>query len=323
MAGITDFVEKRKAGWQELSAILGRAGNKGDVRRLNREDLKAIGPLYRRAVSDLAYVRLRGADPSLIQYLNDLLTRAHGVVYAERGPGLSRFLRFVSTGFPRLLYKHLGMIALAFSLFVVGGILSAVLCLQNREHIGTFVPSILDHPDFYHNMAHTMTDAERPKEAAILMQNNIGVAIKAFGFGILAGFPTLFILFQNGLPIGALAVQQSDAGYGLDFWSFIAPHGVPELSAIFISGAAGMLIGFALIAPGERTRRDAIRLAGRDAIRLLFGTCLLLILAGFTEAFISPSALHPTLKFAYATLLAVGLFAYIRRGRDLVLSERV
>ena len=243
------------------------------------------------------------------------MTRAHGLLYAERSPGMARFVPFIRQGFPRLLYKHIGLIALSAGLFVFGGLLSAGICLQNHDYIRVFVPSISDKPDFYHNMVHNMSDAQRPAEAAFLMQNNIGVAFKAFSLGILAAFPTLLIEFLNGLPIGALAVQQYYAGYGLDFWSFIAPHGVPELSAIFISGAAGMLIGKAWIAPGELSRRDALTAAGHDAVRLIFGTILLLILAGFIEAFLSPSALLPPFKFAFAALLAVALLAYIREGR--------
>jgi uncharacterized membrane protein SpoIIM required for sporulation len=101
--------------------------------------------------------------------------------------------------------------------------------------------------------------------AATLMQNNIRVAILAFAVGILGGFPTLLLLFYNGLPIGTLAVQQHNAGYALPFWSFIVPHGVPELTAIFIAGGAGMVIGHALVAPGELSRKDALIVAGRDA----------------------------------------------------------
>ncbi|MDX1933372.1 MAG: stage II sporulation protein M [Capsulimonadales bacterium] len=314
---MNDFIEKRKAGWEELAAILTRAGGKSDVRRLSREDLRAIGPLYRRAAADLAYARLRGGDPVLLQHLNDLVTRAHGLLYAERSPGLDRFRRFVSDGFPRLLHRHLGMIGIAAGLFVLGGLVAAVLCLQNRENIAVFSEFILNRPDFYRSLSTEITDAERPSDAAFLMQNNIRVAIMAFGWGILGAVPTLLVLFLNGLPIGSLAVHQADHGYALDFWSFIAPHGVPELSAIFISGASGMLIGKALIAPGELPRQEAILLAGKDAIRLVFGTILLLILAGFIEAFLSPAGLPPALKFGVAALLAAGLALYVRRGAAL------
>ena len=118
----------------------------------------------------------------------------------------------------------------------------------------------------------------------------------------------------------ALAVQQHNAGYDLILWSFLAPHGVPELTAIMIAGGAGMLIGHALVAPGELSRRDALTIAGRDAVRLLLGTVLLFIVAGFIESFISPTALPPAVKFFVAVLGVAGLWWWFGRGKEAQLA---
>ena len=104
-------------------------------------------------------------------------------------------------------------------------------------------------------------------------------------------------------------------GRDLLFWSLILPHGIIEITAILIGGAAGMLIGKALIAPGQLSRSDALKRAGSDAIRLLLGTIPLFIVAGFTESFITPSALPAYVKLAYAALTAVGLAVYFRAGK--------
>ena len=184
----------------------------------------------------------------------------------------------------------------------------------NNGHI--FLGERADDVDFYKNLSTSMTDEKRPVFSVMLMQNNIRVAILAFAVGILGAIPTLAILFQNGLPIGALAVLQHNAGYDVVLWSFLLPHGVPELSAIFIAGGAGMMIGHALVAPGELSRRDALVIAGRDAVRLLFGAAMLLIIAGFTESFISPTALPAWAKFTYATFAAIALGAYVRSGKE-------
>jgi uncharacterized membrane protein SpoIIM required for sporulation len=157
-------------------------------------------------------------------------------------------------------------------------------------------------------------DEMKPAFAAGLMTNNIGVALKAFAFGTLGGFPTLCLLFYNGLPLGGLAMQQHQHGRDLLFWSLILPHGIIELSAIIIAGGAGMLIGWAVIAPGRRTRRDAVTIAGRDALRLMLGTVPLFIVAGFTESFVTPSALPAPLKLGYAALTALALTAYFGAG---------
>jgi uncharacterized membrane protein SpoIIM required for sporulation len=311
-----DFIKRRKPAWDALSSLILRTGTASGIRSLSREELKALGPLYRRTAADLAYARLRGADPSLIQYLNDLVLRAHGLLYAERGPGTSQLRHFILTGFPRLLRKRRVYILLATLLFVLGGLLGAGLTMANPNNGHIFLGERADDIDFYKNLATSLTDAERPEFSAMLMQNNIRVAILAFAVGVLGAIPTLLILFSNGLPIGALAVLQHNAGYDVVLWSFLLPHGVPELSAIFIAGAAGMIIGHALVAPGELSRRDALVLAGRDAVRLLFGTVMLLIIAGFIESFISPTALPPWAKFTFAGFAAIALWAYARSGKD-------
>lgn len=313
MPGMTDFITRRKPSWDRLTEIVGRAKANG-VRRLPREDLKELGPLYRRVAADLAYARMRGSDPALVAYLNDLALRAHGLLYADRAPGFQRLWRFILYGFPALLRRRKAYILLAAAVFLVGGILGAGMTVQNPETGTLFLGERATDTDFYKNLPTTITDAERPADAALLMTNNTKVAILAFAAGVLGGFPTLLLLFYNGLPIGSLAVLQHKAGLSVTFWSFIAPHGVPELSAIFIAGGAGMMIGHALVAPGELTRRDALVVAGKDAVRLLLGTVTLFILAGFIESFISPTALPPAFKFAFAGLMALGLAAYVRLG---------
>jgi Uncharacterized membrane protein len=316
-AALTEFVAKRKPAWDHLAAIVARAGSdRNGVRRLSREDLKALGSLYRRAANDLAYVRLRGGDPRLVDYLNDLVFRAHGLVYSERTPRSHNVLRFLLVEFPRLLRRRKRYIYAATLVFWFGFLVGAAMTTVNPDLIGVFLPSRADDVDFYKNLPTTISDEFKPTFAATLMANNIGVAFRAFAVGVLAGFPTLILLFANGLPIGSLAVQQHNAGYDVILWSFLLPHGVPELTAIFIAGGAGMLIGHALIAPGELPRKEALVVAGKDAIKLLLGTVVLFVIAGFIESFISPTDLPAPFKFAFAALMAVGLAAYFRASPE-------
>ena len=325
MAGITDFVARRKPAWDQLAAILARAGGTG-VRRLGRDDLRALGPLYRRAASDLAYARLRGADPNLVAYLNDLVGRAHGLLYAERGPGMGRLWRFLAVGFPRVLRARRVYVLLAALLLLLGSVVGAGVVAANPRMLATVVPA-----QFVDNDAHyaqrekrrqggspasgtSASDAVKPVFSAYLMQNNIRVAFTAFALGMLGGFPTLLLLFYNGLPLGGLAMQQHQHGRDLLFWSLILPHGVIELTAIVIAGGAGMLIGHALVVPGELSRKDALALAGRDAVRLILGTLLLFVAAGLIESFISPSDLPELVKLGFAALTALALAAYFRAG---------
>ena len=316
-AALTEFVAQRKPAWDQLALIVARAGaDRNGVRQLSRADLKALGSLYRRAANDLAYVRLRGGDPRLVDYLNDLVFRAHSLVYSERTPRSANVVRFLLVEFPRLLRRRKGYIYAAAAMFFLGGLLGAGMTAADPDLIGVFLPSRAGDVDFYKNLPKTVTDETKPMFAAQLMTNNIRVAILAFAVGVLGGLPTLLLLFANGLPIGSLAIQQHNAGYDTVLWSFLLPHGVPELTAIFIAGGAGMLIGHALVAPGELTRREALVVAGRDAVKLLLGTVMLFIIAGFIESFISPTDLPAPFKFAFASLMVVGLTAYFRASPE-------
>lgn len=315
MAAMSDFIARRRQAWEELAGLVLRTSGRGGAKNLTREQLRRLGPLYRHAAADLAFARLRGASPELLHYLSDLVTRAHGLLYTERGPGASRLGRFLLYGLPYQLRKNLKLILLALAFFWAGTLFSTILCWQNPEAGKVFLGQQFgdrdQDTDFYKDLHKTLGDDTRAQQAAFLMQNNIGVAIRAFAFGILGAIPTPLLMFFNGCVIGPIAVAQHKAGYDLIFWSFIFPHGVPELSAIFIAGAAGMRIGFALLVPGEHTRADALKLAGADAIRLLFGATAFLILAGLLESYVSPANLPPWVKLTVGGTLMAALLVYM------------
>jgi uncharacterized membrane protein SpoIIM required for sporulation len=314
MSSLPEFIERRRPGWDELNRLVQRTGTRTGVKKLAREELSRLGPLYRQAAADLAYLRLRGGDALLVEHLNALVLRAHGLIYAERGPGGARLWRFLSGGFPALLRRRAGYIWLAFGLFLVGLMVGAALQIANPA----FLVALGDDPDGRRDMYRDMpteSDADKPYMAAFLMTHNTRVAFTCFALGILGAAPAALPLVFTGLQVGAIAVEQHRAGNSLWFWSFISPHAVPELTAIFIAAGAGMLVGKNLIAPGDRSRRDALKLAGGEAVRMTLGTIAMFVLAGLTEAFVSPSPLPPWAKFAFLGLMALALTLYLRLGR--------
>ncbi len=151
----------------------------------------------------------------------------------------------------------------------------------------------------------------RPIASSLIMINNIQVSFFAFSTGILLGLGTIFVLVYNGFLLGAIAAGVTPTSAGLHFWAFVAPHGVIELPAIIISGAAGMLLGLALVDPGEHSRLDAIRLAGRQAAVMMLGVIAFLAAAGLVEGLFSPSLAPPAVKFAAAAVLAVAFWSYL------------
>jgi uncharacterized membrane protein SpoIIM required for sporulation len=157
----------------------------------------------------------------------------------------------------------------------------------------------------------------RPIASSGIMTNNIMVSIFAFSAGVLGGVLTLFVLFYNGLLLGTIAAAVEQRNVALGFWAFVAPHGVIELPAIFIAGGAGLLLGYAVINPGDLPRRVALRQAGGEAIKLVMGVAAMLVVAGVIEGFFSPALLPEALKFSLAALLALGLVAYLAlAGRE-------
>jgi uncharacterized membrane protein SpoIIM required for sporulation len=143
------------------------------------------------------------------------------------------------------------------------------------------------------------------------MTNNIQVMFYAFAFGALVGIGTLYIMAFNGASIGAVLALTYRAGFGHELVAFMAGHGVIELTCIFIAGGAGLLVGGAILMPGDLSRFDALRLRGREAIQLIVGCIPLLVLAGTIEGFISPAPISPTIKFSIAILTGLALYTYL------------
>jgi uncharacterized membrane protein SpoIIM required for sporulation len=153
-----------------------------------------------------------------------------------------------------------------------------------------------------------------PQASSFIMTNNMTVCFITFAGGITAGLYTLFQLFYNGIMIGVIGVACGMNQMSLQLWSFVAPHGVLELPAIFISGAAGLRLAQALLFPGTLARRDSLAVGGNEAVRLLVGVIPMLIVAGTIEGFFSPSAVPVRYKFALAAVLFTMLIAYLLRA---------
>jgi uncharacterized membrane protein SpoIIM required for sporulation len=161
-------------------------------------------------------------------------------------------------------------------------------------------------------------DAFHPRGQALasskILTNNLSVSFAAFAMGITAGIGTAWMMLFNGLLMGVVAAACFRAGMGVALWSFVAPHGSLELPAIFIAGGAGLVLGSALVAPGTLPRRDALRLHGATAVRLLLGVIPLLVIAGIIEGFVSPVPIGAAVKFAIGASLVVLLLLYLLRA---------
>ena len=305
------FVERRKPAWEELELLLGRAAKRG-VRNLGRDDIERLGRLYRAATSDLAYAGGRRYDARLLAYLNRLVARAHARVYgAAATTGWSRIAEFYSNTFPREFRASFLLIALCTALTVATAVVAYVLVRTHPAYAQILVPYAPEEiKKSLHDSNFGFSPAASPAMSTFIITNNIKVAIFAFGGCITLGAETLWIIATNGFMLGGVGAQYTNAGFGTDFWATVAPHGVIELTAIQIAGAAGLLISAGILMPGRFRRREAIGRNARRAGVLIAGVASMLVVAGTIEGYFSPLRFPPSVRIGVGALTAVLLIAY-------------
>ena len=319
-----EFERRHHPVWAELEEVLARL----DAGRRKAADLPGdtakLPELYRATCHHLALATDRQYPHFLVARLQALVARAHQALYQSRGRLLSGAWRFLAAGFPALVRANSGLVLLAALLFCVPlfGLLAACLFYPEVAY-SVFDPAQVASFEQMYNPSSRVIGRERGADTDFMMfghyvRNNIGISFQVFASGLLAGIGCVFYLGANGLYIGAIAGYLTAIDFGSTFWQFVCGHGAFELTAIVLSGAAGLKLGVAIMAPGRLTRRDALVLAGRDAVRLMYGVTLMLLIAAFIEAFWSSSRwVSPEIKYAVAALLWGGVFYYfIFQGRE-------
>lgn len=239
-------------------------------------------------------------------YLNELAGRAHGVVYVSKAARLNGIVGFVLRDFPDLFRRTIVYTLLAALIFFIGWTISAT----NPEVRDMMYPGKAMKPKSGSGES-PLGGIDPSLISSFIMVNNINVGIQAFAGGITVGVYTVYQLAQNGLVIGAVASKAAPVLGAARFWSLILPHGVIELMAIFICGGAGLMIGAAIIAPGNLRRVDSIRLAAGTALRLFGGAVLFFVIAGTIEGFITPSKLPLWSKLVFAGVTVLALILYL------------
>lgn len=319
MPGDTPFLARKKPDWDRLEALLHKIQTAG-LRRLDEEEALEVARLYRKATSDLAQAQTWVRDGDVLQYLNGLVGRAHGVVYRTPSFSLRGIVDFFWTEYPARVRRHARpVLAAAAILFgaMAFGYLVVRLDFDARDYIV---------PDFYRQQERALAEQERwgegmtsetaPLWSAWLMTNNIRVAFLAFATGVFLGVGTFLVLAFNGLMIGGLLATMQHHGRLSILLAFIASHGVVELACICLAGGAGFVLASGIVAPGDLRVRDAVVERGRESGLLVLGAVPLLVLAGVIEGFVSPLPVPGWTKGVFAILPAAFLAWYLSRGRS-------
>lgn len=293
--------------------------------QLKGNELASFASRYRRLCHFHALARDRHYSSHLVDKLGDLVVRGHQQLYRRKQPFFQQFISFIVAGFPRLVREQQAYIWWATALLYVPGLLMFLAILWQPDLVYTVAP-----PDQVSNFEEMYDPANRTLGAAresdtnvqmfgYYISNNIGVSFRTFASGILFGVGSIFFLVYNGLLMGAVAGHLTNAQFTETFFSFVVGHGSFELTAICISGAAGLKLGYALLAPGNLTRVESLKRASTIAIKLVYGVIIMLVIAAFIEAFWSSNnILLPWQKYLVGGFLWALVISYlVFSGRQL------
>lgn len=322
------FEAEQAQTWDAYRGLLAQL-EKPAFRRDPRSTLYRFPGLYRRICTHYALARTRRYSPGLNEDLHDLVSRGYPHLHRQRPNWPRRTLEFLAADFPRTLRRHRSLFALSALLLFAPMLVMALACYQDGE----LIYSLLDRGTVFRlESMYDPTNRKPGRDAGrqadtdfamfgFYVMNNVGVAFRAFAGGLIVGVGSLFLLAFNGLVIGAAAGHLTALGYGETFWSFVSGHSALELTAIAISGSAGLLLAAALLAPGQRRRGEALRQNAAEAVKLVMGALAMLVLAALVEAFWSSgTGAGPLIKYLFGGLWWLLLIAYFllagRGGAD-------
>ena len=309
----TSFVERREPDWKRITLLCDKA--ESTPAALTDSELSEFIRLYRNVSSDLALVRTQSSNEPLMLYLNDLAGRAYGLLYtAERKPLGKSLAGAIATAAQTVRRRKWFILTSALLFFGSGLFLYGLLTVRPDLRQNVIVDTGME------DAFKEWTQGSLPKRSSsdsiaawgMYASNNPMVAISGGAISASTfGLGTVYILVENGQVIGTLSFEMARVGKLGFLWVSIMPHGVPELSGLVISGAAGLCMGWALINPGRKRRGEALLEAGKDAITLLATSVVMMLIAAPIEGFFSFSSSVPTaakLSVIIVELIVWGVF---------------
>ncbi len=304
------FVGRRRGDWERLEQLL-RDQRSGAI---ELAQVRLLDALYRRASADLAYAQSFFPGTDAHRFLNQLCASAYGSIYQPPRRYAAAVRDFYLHLFPEAVRAEQRFIASSAMILLLGLVLGAAVVLLQPGGAELLVPAQMRRFIAERRMwtDHILSVAPPDVLASAVATNNLTVTIFAFASGIFAGVGTIFTLLNNGIQIGAITALCARERMGMPLLAFVGGHGPLELSIIVIAGGAGLMVGQAVIDPGELPRRQYLKKRGLEAVKLVLGCAPFLVLAGVVEGFVSPDDFFPApLKIALGGTLGAVFWSYL------------
>jgi uncharacterized membrane protein SpoIIM required for sporulation len=316
---IDAFVASRAPMWLRLEQLVKRARRPS---RLAGGELDELVDLYQRVATDLSVVRTSSPDQGVVDRLSTLVAEARSVIAGAHNPSWRDVARFLTVTFPAAVYRlRWWWIAVALATLGIATAFAAWIVTNPEVHAAVIAQAEVDVQQLVERDFENYY-SEHPAELVRLPRygpTTSGSPALAISTGIVLGLPTLYVLYANAMNVGVVGGLMIAGGAGDVFFGLIIPHGLIELTAVFIAGGAGLKLGWTLIDPGQRSRADALAEEGRAVISVAMGLVVVLMVAGAIEAFVTPSPLPTWARIAIGVVAEVlFLFAMYRLGRRAV-----
>jgi uncharacterized membrane protein SpoIIM required for sporulation len=316
------FRREREATWAELEALVAQIEASG-LHGLLPSQASRLPTVYRATLSSLSVARAISLDANALAYLESLASRAFVATYGAKRHPLSVAWSFLSDRFPAAVRAARWQVALSLLMMALGALTGFLLTRQDPGRFYSFVPEELaggrgpssTTAELRQVLYHEASAGDMLATFAMfLFTHNAGIGILCFATGFAAGVPTLLLLFDNGVMLGAFGALYAGRGLGVEFWAWVLPHGVTELLAVVLCGAAGLVLAEALLFPGRRGRLENLARRGREAGVIVMGSVVLLLAAGLIEGIFRQLVHDVAMRLVVAALSAAAWAVYFGRA---------
>ncbi|MCB0940077.1 MAG: stage II sporulation protein M [Mycobacterium sp.] len=299
------FVVAHRDTWKRLDELVKRR------RELSGAEIDELVELYQRVSTHLSMVRSASTDSVLVGRLSTLVARARSAVTGAHAPLWSEFARFWTVSFPVVAYRAWRWwLATAVLFFAVVFAIGFWVAGSHEVQAALSTPAEIEHL-VNHDFASYYSENPAGSFALQVWVNNSWVAAQCIAFSILLGIPIPWVLFQNAANLGVIGGLMFSAGKADVLFGLLIPHGLLELSAVFLAGAVGMRLGWTVIAPGDRPRGQVLAEQGRAVVAAAVGLVVVLLVSGLIEAMVTPSPLPTFVRIGIGLAAEAGFLAYI------------